>query len=149
MRFPATRIVRGFPELPVAVLAFGLNAAWELLQSPFYADQGREPGYLLRTRLHCAGGDVLIMLFAFGATSLVFRSRQWLRDGRPWPTVLFVTLGFAYTVWSEWFNTQVAFSWQYAESMPRVFGIGLAPLAQWLVIPVLLAFIARSFRSSL
>jgi hypothetical protein len=128
------------------VVGFGLNAVWEFLQSPLYADRGREFGYLLRSRLHCAGGDVLILLFAFGATSLIFMSRQWLRDGRPGPTVLFVALGFAYTVWSEWFNTQVALSWEYADSMPRFFGIGLAPLAQWVVVPVLLALILRNSR---
>jgi hypothetical protein len=143
--FPA--LLRRLPELSVAGLAFGLNAAWEFLQSPLYADHGREFGYLLRTRLHCAGGDALILLFAFGVTSLIFRSRQWLRDGRPGPAALFVALGFAYTAWSEWFNTQVTLSWQYAESMPRVVGIGLTPLAQWLVIPVLLALILQKARS--
>jgi hypothetical protein len=140
-------VLRGFPELPVAGLAFGLSAAWEFLESPLYSDHGRELGYLLRSRLHCAGGDTLILLFAFGVTSLIFRSRQWLRDGRRGSTILFVSIGFAYTVWSEWFNTQVTLSWQYAESMPRVFGIGLAPLAQWLAIPVLLALIFRKPRS--
>jgi hypothetical protein len=137
---------RRFPELSVAGLAFGLNAVWEFLQSPLYSDHGQALGYLLRTRMHCAGGDVLILLFAFGVTSLIFRSRQWLRDGRPGPTIFFVALGFAYTVWSEWFNTRVTLSWQYAESMPRVFGIGLAPLAQWLTIPVLLALILQKSR---
>jgi hypothetical protein len=140
-------LLRRLPELSVAVLGFGLNAAWEFLQSPLYADHGQEFGYLLRTRLHCAGGDTLILLFAFGVTSLIFRSRQWLRGGRAGPTVLFVALGFAYTVWSEWFNTQVTHSWQYAESMPRVFGIGVAPLAQWVAIPFLLALILRRSRS--
>jgi len=101
---------RGLPELSVSGLAFGPNAAWEFLQSPLYADHGRGFGSLLRTRLHCAGGDALILLFAFGVTSLIFGSRQWLRDGRPGPTVLFVALGFAYTVWSEWCNTQVTLS---------------------------------------
>jgi hypothetical protein len=139
-------LARRLFELPVAVLAFGLSAAWEFLQAPLYSDHGRGLGYLLRSRLHCAGGDTLILLFAFGITSLVFRSRQWLRDGRLGPTILFVALGFAYTVWSEWFNTQVALSWQYADSMPRFLGIGLAPLAQWLVIPVLLALILRKSR---
>jgi hypothetical protein len=149
VRSPANRLVvfpgwlRGLPELPVAALGFGLSAAWEFLQSPLYADHGRELGYLFRTRLHCAGGDTLILLFAFGVTSLVFRSRQWLRDGRRGPTILFMSTGLTYTVWSEWFNTQVTLSWQYAESMPRVCGIGLAPLAQWLAIPVLLAWILR------
>jgi hypothetical protein len=74
-----------FPELPVVVLGFGLSAAWEFVQSPLYADHGRDLGYLLRTRLHCAGGDTLILLFAFGATSLIFRSRQWLSDNRRGP----------------------------------------------------------------
>ncbi len=141
-----SELSRRLPELPVAVLGFGLNAAWEFLQSPFYADHRRELGYLFRTRLHCAAGDALILLFAFGVTSLVFRSRQWLSAGRRGPMVLFVALGFAYTVWSEWFNTQVALSWQYADSMPRFFGVGLAPLAQWVVIPVLLALILRNSR---
>jgi hypothetical protein len=146
-RGTAVRTLRRFPELSLVVLGFGLNAVWEFLQSPLYADHGRDLEYLLRSRLHCAGGDTLILLFAFGVTSLASRSRQWLRDGRPWPTVLFVALGFAYTVWSEWFNTQVAFSWQYAESMPRILGIGVAPLAQWLTIPFLLALILRKPRS--
>ncbi|HEX7613969.1 MAG TPA: hypothetical protein VF554_01705 [Thermoanaerobaculia bacterium] len=136
-------LLRRFPELSVAGLAFGLNAAWEFLQSPLYSDHGREFGYLLRTRLHCAAGDTLILFFAFGVTSLALRSRQWLHESRCGPTILFVSIGFAYTVWSEWFNTQVTLSWHYAESMPRVFGIGLAPLAQWLVVPVLLVLIFR------
>ena len=141
-----SELSRRLPELPVVVVGFGLNAVWESLQSPLYADHARELSYLLRSRLHCAGGDVLILLFAFGVTSLIFQSRQWLRDGRRGPTVLFVALGFAYTVWSEWFNTQVTVSWRYAEFMPRVFGIGMAPLAQWVVVPLLLALILRNSR---
>ena len=61
--------------------------------------------------------------------------------------LLFTAFGLAYTIWSEWFNTRVTFSWQYAESMPRVFGIGVAPLAQWLTIPFLLALILRKPRA--
>lgn len=140
-------LLRGFPELPVAVLGFGLSAAWEFLQSPLYSDHGRELGYLLRSRLHCAGGDTLILLSTFGITSLVFRSRQWLYDGHIGPAILFVALGFTYTAWSEWFNTRVAHTWQYAEAMPRILGIGLAPLAQWLTIPFLLAWVFRELRS--
>ncbi len=141
-----SELSRRLPELPVVVVGFGLNVVWEFLQSPLYADRGRELSYLVRSRLHCAGGDVLILLLAFGVTSLIFRSRRWLGAGRRGPTVLFVALGFAYTVWSEWFNTQVVLSWRYADSMPRVFGVGLAPLAQWVVVPVLLTLILRNSR---
>jgi hypothetical protein len=44
-------LFRWLPELPVVVLGLGMNAAWEFLQSPLYADHGRKFGYLLRTRL--------------------------------------------------------------------------------------------------
>lgn len=48
-------------------------------------------------------------------------------------------LGVAYTLFSEWLNTQVTESWQYTESMLQVpwLGTGIAPLLQWIVVPPL------------
>ncbi|MDO9236468.1 MAG: hypothetical protein Q7U28_10630, partial [Aquabacterium sp.] len=43
--------------------------------------------------------------------------------------------GIGYTVYSEWHNTTVTLNWAYSTAMPRIFGIGLSPVAQWLVIP--------------
>lgn len=47
--------------------------------------------------------------------------------------------GVGYTVFSEWLNTTVRKSWAYSELMPIVPGleIGLSPLAQWIVMPLL------------
>lgn len=128
------------PELSIVLWGGLASAVWEFAQSPLYADHGRGLLHVLRTRLHCAGGDVLILLAAFYTTSLIFRTRFWfLRKG--WgPPLSFITLGLAYTVWSEWFNTQVALSWEYAPEMPRVAGIGLAP-----VISVAPGSLSRSF----
>jgi hypothetical protein len=54
---------------------------------------------------------------------------------------LTVAIGLGYTVFSEWLNTVVRQSWAYAAAMPTVrvgtLEIGLAPLAQWLVVPPL------------
>jgi hypothetical protein len=41
----------------------------------------------------------------------------------------------AYTAWSEWRNVYVAGNWGYTAGMPLLFGIGLSPLLQWLVLP--------------
>jgi hypothetical protein len=50
-----------------------------------------------------------------------------------------VIVAVGYTVYSEYMNTVVRQSWAYTEWMPRLpwLGTGLAPLAQWFVIPPL------------
>lgn len=51
---------------------------------------------------------------------------------------LTLVAGLAYTIFSEWLNTEVRGSWTYSDLMPRlpVNGTGLSPLAQWIVIPL-------------
>jgi hypothetical protein len=41
----------------------------------------------------------------------------------------------AFTVWSEWYNVYRAGNWGYTAGMPMIFGIGLSPLLQWLILP--------------
>lgn len=135
--------LRSLPELSIVLWGGLTSVVWELGQSPLYADHGRGLLYVLRTRLHCAGGDLLILLAAFYATSLIFRSRFWFLAKGWKPALTFITLCLAYTVWSEWFNTQVALSWEYAPAMPQISGIGLAPVAQWILVPPLVLFFAR------
>lgn len=125
-----------------------LNGVWEVLQSPLYADWPREWSYLLWTRLHCTVGDVMILLFSFWGVSLLYGTRSWIGTRRAGPVVLFLTLGLAYTIWSEWFNTGIRAGWEYAPTMPVIAGIGATPLAQWVVIPLLLVWSFRSVARS-
>lgn len=57
-----------------------------------------------------------------------------------------VSFGLAYTVFSEWFNVYRIESWDYAPSMPLVNGIGLTPLLQWSVVPVVMIALFRRMR---
>ncbi len=131
------------PEVRLVGAAFVLDAIWELLQSPLYADHDRGLLYLLRTRLHCTAGDVLISLAVFLLTSLAFRSRYWFLIPRLLPRAVFVVGGLSYTTFSEWFNTRVALAWEYAPAMPRILGVGLLPLLQWIIIPLVLLAVLR------
>ena len=132
------------PEIRLGGWGLLLNGAWEFLQSPLYTDHARGLAYVLWTRLHCTGGDVLILLGAFWVTSLILRSRQWWRDARKGPVLLFTLLGLSYTIWSEWLNMEVRRSWEYAPAMPRVLGLGLTPLLQWILLPsCVLALVRR------
>lgn len=133
------------PEVRLAACGLLLNGVWELLQSPLYADHARGFSYVLWTRLHCTGGDALILLGTFWCTSILFRSRHWWVRPLWGAVLLFVLLGLAYTAWSEWYNTQVRQSWEYSDAMPRLLGLGLAPLLQWVLLPpAILALLRRS-----
>ena len=63
-------------------------------------------------------------------------------------SIAVVAFGMAYTVISEWYNVYQARNWAYAPAMPLVFGIGLAPLLQWLVVPVATLLILRAWGGS-
>jgi len=49
-----------------------------------------------------------------------------------------VTLGLAYTFYSEWRNVVVRGSWAYSNLMPVIPALetGLSPLLQWLIVPI-------------
>jgi hypothetical protein len=132
---------RYIPELRLAARGFALSAFWEALQTPLYTDRGGSARYLVWSRLHCALGDVLILLVCFWIVALFWRSRGWIATGRFVPRLLFVALGLAYTAVSELLHTRLFLSWDYAPEMPRIFGVGLAPILQWLLIPGVLLFL--------
>ena len=131
------------PEARLAAWGGAANAIWEFLQSPLYADFRAGAWHLAWTRLHCTAGDVLILLAAFWITAAAARTRGWVCMPRLWQAALFVAIGFAYTIASERFNVSIRSSWQYAPSMPKVFGIGVVPLAQWVIVPTAVLALVR------
>lgn len=130
-------------EVPLILWSFALNLIWEFAQSPLYADHANGWRYLAWTRVHCTLGDVLILLGAFWATAAVYRSWRWPITRGSGAVAAFLGFGLAYTAWSEWFNTTVREAWTYSPAMPRVFGMGLLPLLQWLILPILIVFLMR------
>ena len=140
----------------LATLA-ALNLVWEIGQLPFYTlwQKGgwQQIGYAVA---HCTVGDVLIALACVIAV-LAFSSWHWPLPGRQSAIFLgsFVALGVAYTIFSEWLNTAVRKSWSYSDLMPIVppLGTGVAPLLQWIVVPMLAFWLcapatAMSYRSA-
>jgi hypothetical protein len=135
--------LRTIPEIRLLVPGFGLSLVWEFLQSPFYADTFAAPWTTVAlNRLHCAGGDALILLAAFWLVALRW-GRSWVKTA-PWaPLTAFLTLGIAYTAYSEHINVHVGQRWAYNRWMPTLAGIGLVPLLQWVMIPVASVQLAR------
>ena len=124
------------------------NLAWEIVQIPLYTlwRTGSTQDIAFAV-VHCTGGDVLIAAVSLLGSLLLFGTEDWPRSRFLPIAAAAIVFGVAYTVYSEHLNT-ASNAWTYSELMPVLpgLGTGLAPLGQWLALP-LLAFVAA--RSSL
>jgi hypothetical protein len=114
------------------------NLLWEFLQLPLFTLwRTASPAEIVFAVLHCWIGDALIAFFAL-AVGVLLAGGGWPRRAYWRTAAIAITLGFAYTVFSEWLNVTVRGSWAYAAAMPRVppLGTGLSPLLQWIIVPI-------------
>ena len=78
---------------------------------------------------------------AYATVAACARNRHWILAPRRWQLILFVMIGVSVTAAIEWLATRGHWvtSWTYLPAMPLPpgTGIGLMPLAQWLVLPLL------------
>jgi len=127
-----------------SALAFVLNLTWEIAQVRLYTIWAAADGMSVAWSLvHCSVGDVMIALALFALAGMVLRRADWPAS-RPWAGGAIIVIGaLAYTAWSEWYNVYRAGSWAYTASMPLIFGIGLSPLLQWLILPPVLVVAYR------
>ncbi len=119
-----------------SAIAFVLNLTWEIAHVRLYAIWFAADGMsIARALLHCTLGDVLIALAMFAVAGIALRRADWPAS-RPWSGGAIVVFGaVAFTAWSEWYNVYRVGAWGYTASMPLIFGIGLTPLLQWIVLP--------------
>ncbi len=119
-----------------SALAFVLNLGWEIGHIGLYTIWKEADGLRIAWSLfHCTVGDVFIALALFAAAAIALQRRDWPLS-RPWTGGVIVVIGaLTFTTWSEWYNVYRAGAWGYATSMPLIFGIGLTPLLQWLILP--------------
>ena len=117
----------------LTAIAFG-NLLWETVQLPLYTiwTSGTR-GELVFSVIHCTAGDVMIAAACLGISALLIG-----RDAERVAAIA-IPMGIAYTMFSEWLNVDIRGTWAYAPAMPilPIFGTGLAPLAQWVLVPVL------------
>lgn len=119
-------------------VGFG-NLAWEFAQLPLYTIwREGSPKEIVFAAVHCAGGDLLIASTALLGALAIAGDGRWPHARFHMVAVLAVLGGLAYTVFSEWLNTEIRGSWAYTELMPTLplIGAGVSPFAQWVVVPI-------------
>lgn len=121
------------------------NLTWEFAQMPLYTLwRTGSPRDIVLAALHCTGGDILIAGASLVGSLLLIGTADWPHARWRAVGIANVLLGFGYTTWSEHVSTARGL-WTYSDLMPLLpmSGLGLAPLAQWLVVPVLASAAAR------
>lgn len=127
-----------------SVIAFVINLIWEAGHVRLYTLWATADGVQIITSvLHCSLGDVLIAIGIHSLAALLLQNAHWPLT-KPLPgTVIAVFGATAFTSLSEWYNVYQAGNWNYAQSMPLFFDIGVTPLLQWILLPPLLTYLYR------
>jgi hypothetical protein len=114
-----------------------LFAIWEIAQLPLYTIWvERGPAESLVAAMHCTLGDLVLAATAFAAGMAGAVRLAAMRSAARF-TCITLAASIALTLAIEIVSTRWLDRWAYEAAMPTLFGIGLSPIAQWLVIPLL------------
>ncbi len=128
----------------VFVTAVVVNFPWELAQAPLY----EWPGEPRNVWWHCflaSLGDGLLILGIFGAGWLAFGRPEWFSNPGLSGYLLMLMTGLIIAIGVEWVAVHLINRWAYTGQMPRIpaFDIGIVPIAQMLVLPPVIFWIAN------
>lgn len=125
-------------------LSFLLHLLWENLQAPLYE------GYTSFAQhfgicLKAAFGDMIFMGILYGVLALLHRDLLWIANpsvyAYPSTWIVMALMGFLLAVSFEFWALSTH-RWAYGV-MPTVLGIGIFPVAQMIIIPLITLSISR------
>ena len=132
----------------VFIVAVSLNYLWELAQAPLYVGM---KDYNAGVFWHCfvaSLGDGIMVLLIVAAGWIMLKRGDWSERPGIAGYVVMLTAGFILALLVEWIGLHVLRRWEYSDRMPLMpsFRVGLAPIAQMLVLPPLIFRIVSFFR---
>jgi hypothetical protein len=130
----------------IFVAAVALNYLWELAQTPLYLGMNDFRWMLW----HCFAptlGDGLLVLLIFAAGVAIFHRQDWFCRPGIHGYVLMLSAGLVIGVVVEFVAVHGLGQWKYAARMPILpfVGVGLAPIAQMVVLPPILFRVAAAW----
>jgi hypothetical protein len=131
------------PESWVAVHGLLVAFAWEMLQMPFYAMDQLSAWAVTKSCGIASVGDAGIMVLAYWTAAKASGDRLWLQNTRALPLTVYLVTGLSVTIVVEHLALRSDWGWQYSNIMPSIIGIGLVPLAMWIVVPLVAMKLAK------
>jgi hypothetical protein len=130
----------------IFIVAVAVNYPWELAQAPLYVGMAD----FSRALWHCFApslGDGLLVLLIFAFGWAVLRRRDWFTRPGVRGYALMLIAGLAIAISVELVAVYAVGRWAYAARMPIVpgLGVGLAPIAQMLVLPPIIFRVVASW----
>lgn len=128
----------------VFIVAVLLNYLWELAQAPLYVGMA---DYDTGVFWHCfvaSLGDGIMVLLIVVAGWIILRKPDWFERRGISGYVVILSTGLLLALLVEWAGLHLLGRWQYTDRMPLfpVLGVGIVPILQMLVLPLLIFRIA-------
>ncbi|MEI7750121.1 MAG: hypothetical protein WCJ25_03895 [Candidatus Moraniibacteriota bacterium] len=130
--------------VPIAVLSYVLNLAWEMSQAFLFAPHFSGAVDFIFIHVVVAFTDVMLTLLILSPEFFLFD--RIFRKGDEWKRiVLTASLGFLIAVGIERYALSTGM-WAYGSFMPilPILGVGLTPVLQMAVLPIFVFFAAKS-----
>ena len=126
------------------IVVFAIHFGWEMAQAKWFSSMAGLPFWTgTLVCLRATVGDLAITLVSFFAAAAVARTFPWpIHHLTAGAVVVFLAVGLAITVAVEIVAVRTG-RWSYADAMPTLFGIGVLPLAQWIVLPLIALVVFR------
>ncbi|HEY4500098.1 MAG TPA: hypothetical protein VJH70_03200 [Candidatus Paceibacterota bacterium] len=132
--------------LKIFFISFLLNFFWEVSQMGWYSDMGMGSlaNYNQFVKIHwlVSTKDTLMVMLVISLISLIIKNWSWTeRVNKIWLWLLVLP------IWQgiiEYHAVYIAHRWAYLDAMPLVYGIGLLPLLQMLILPPLAVFLSSA-----
>ncbi len=145
IRMPQMKLAWFLPHL--FAMAVPVNYVWEIVQAPLYV--GMDNFKLVWW--HCglaALGDGLLVLLIYAAGWAVLGKQDWFAHPDAIGYAVMLLAGLVIGIGIEWLAVFVAKRWAYTARMPLVplLDVGLAPIAQMLLLPPLILRIVAAGR---
>ncbi len=123
-----------------AVLAFLLNLAWELGHCTFYKGFLYDGPHVAFLGLASLADTIMAGLLYFGF-ALIYKNGFWIQHLTVSRTVWLVLVGGSGAALSEIAHLSAG-NWIYTDRMPLIFGVGLTPLLQFSMLPLLIYWLS-------
>lgn len=134
----------------VAILAFLLNFAWELIQMPLYQGSSYSISFIGFYALASVADAIMVLLLYFGF-ALILKNMFWIEFLNTQQIIVVILTGGIGAVLSEMRHLSLG-SWVYDDSMPIIpyVNVGISPVLQFMILPLLTYFLSfRGFKKYL
>ena len=132
--------------LLVTIQGFILNFAWEVVQGPLYAGFSKDIQHIAICALAAVADAIMVLLLYFGFALVYNKNPFWVQKFTALRIAVVALAGGIGAILTEMRHLSEG-NWAYAESMPiiPIVNVGLSPVLQFMVLPVLIYYLSFYF----